>query len=794
MEVSKGEDQKVGLSSCMLCGSIYQSDAEFVVHMKSHNADKPFSCTQCGKEYKNRSNLVKHVDTHQSEPLICDECGYESMTKRDLSRHLAFHAAGREFIKCDSCNFRTVSRNKYSKHRRTEHHHNKYECLECRLSFNFKGPFIKHQKEVHNIKEFSCNICDIKFINLSNLKRHLNKHTGEKAINAESESPTSNLESHMSDLQQDTSRNSLDKFQSCDNNDNNSYTQIIREIENENDVVDLPLSTVDDISTSVEAPKCCKSCNRLLRCKKSDGKWIIDEKFSVLLNQALCELASMQWGLTWSYSNSERICLTCKLYLTTGKKYSSHKQPVGRPKFVKKKLKKYSKKKTNRSVIVFNEKDLFMQQSVSHLSGRQMHKQKMLLKNNLENQGFAVKVAGQRKIDQLKKDRVDDIFENKEVITNIGSEKNPIYSKINIVYCSNICELAQRIAFHRNAELITCKLQGDHGQGSLKLSVQFTFSNSVHTLIIVAITEESKESISTIKAMEDLVKPQDLEKKLGVRVLRTGDLQYLQLSIGIKTGNASYPCPWCNWRMTGANKDAVDTTCAPRNISQDLEVFTRLGSNRDLSSKCHGQQGEPAFVGTPADVFVPPCLHIMLGLVNHILEKMEAKHSVAFVEMELYKKAKVRKSVYQGGTFAGNEVQKIIKAFNEVVWPTDHPFKIYASLFFVLETINILVFSIRENLSDDDLWEIALSIREVIIQWSSVKDILELSDSTVKLHVLAVHCLEFAQKNRCTPSAYGEQDGEMLHRRFKDSIKPYVSLGKHQALLFTVKLWNSWSF
>ena len=94
---------------------------------------------------------------------------------------------------------------------------------------------------------------------------------------------------------------------------------------------------------------------------------------------------------------------------------------------------------------------------------------------------------------------------------------------------------------------------------------------------------------------------------------------------------------------------------------------------------------------------------------------MEAKHSVAYVEMELYKKAKVNKSVYQGGTFAGNEVQKIIKAFNEIVWQNDHPFKNYVSLFYALETTNILVFSIREHLSDDDLWEIALSIREVII-------------------------------------------------------------------------------
>ena len=191
-----------------------------------------------------------------------------------------------------------------------------------------------------------------------------------------------------------------------------------------------------------------------------------------------------------------------------------------------------------------------------------------------------------------------------------------------MVYCTDICELAKRIANSRNTVVGTCKLQGDHGQGSLKLSIQFDFSNSVNTLIILAITEESKETILTLKEIEELVNPKSLEQNLGMTVLRTGDLQYLQLSIGIKTGNAAYPCPFCNWRMTGANRDAVDAFSSPRNIQKDLEAFRHLGSNRQYSHRCHGQQGEPVFIGDPNEVFVPPTLHINLGLVNHILEKM----------------------------------------------------------------------------------------------------------------------------------------------------------------------------
>ena len=336
-------------------------------------------------------------------------------------------------------------------------------------------------------------------------------------------------------------------------------------------------------------------------------------------------------------------------------------------------------------------------------------------------------------------------------------------------------------------------MQGDHGQGSLKLSIQFDFSNSVSSLIILAITEESKETITTLGELEKLVNPESLNNKLGMTVLRTGDLQYLQLSIGIKTGNATYPCPFCTWRMTGVNRDAVDAVCSERNIRKDIDTFYRLGSQRSISHLCHGQQdSEPAFSGSPTDAFVPPCLHINLGLVNHLLEKMEVKHGEAFLQKDLYDKAKVNKTKYQGGKFEGNEINKIVKAFNTISWPNNHPFAAYNQIFFALETTNKFVFTIKTHLTDQDLTNIAISIREVLNQWELLKPILSLS-YTVKLHVFAVHCLDFAEKFKCTPAAFGEQDGEMLHRRFCQTLESYNTLGKN-ALLHAVKTWNACTF
>lgn len=119
----------------------------------------------------------------------------------------------------------------------------------------------------------------------------------------------------------------------------------------------------------------------------------------------------------------------------------------------------------------------------------------------------------------------------------------------------------------------------------------------------------------------------------------------------------------------------------------------------------------------PLDVFVPPSLHLNLGLVNHVIEKMESKHGEDVMQKDLYEVAKVRKTSYQGGLFEGNETQKIVKSFVKIPWPDDHPFLEYKNLFYALEQANYFVFSIKTDLTDEYIFNAALSINEVLFQW-----------------------------------------------------------------------------
>ena len=102
-----------------------------------------------------------------------------------------------------------------------------------------------------------------------------------------------------------------------------------------------------------------------------------------------------------------------------------------------------------------------------------------------------------------------------------------------------------------------------------------------------------------------------LQDTLGCWIIFTGDIQFLQLLLGIKTGNCAYPCPWCNWRMTGSNRDAIQALCFARDVSKDVQNYIEGGQNRSLSSKCHGQQNIPSMLFNSFEDFSPPCLHIL---------------------------------------------------------------------------------------------------------------------------------------------------------------------------------------
>jgi hypothetical protein len=434
-------------------------------------------------------------------------------------------------------------------------------------------------------------------------------------------------------------------------------------------------------------------------------------------------------------------------------------------------------------------------QASQRWSDRETHRTLSIIKSAVKQNGLNSDLPGKKPLRSSIAAKVEDLYTETLNLCNTGTEKNPKLKIIPIVWCTDVCELCRRVVSHRRTILDVVKIEGDHGQGVLKLSAQFTFSNSVSTMSILAATEHSGESILTLSTMLTLVDPFQLIVRLGAKLMIAGDIKFMQLTISIKTGNCQYPCIWCNWRMTGPLRDPVDQICSPRDLKKDVNEFERLGSNRNKSPKCHGQQGLPSaalLLQFTSVIFVPAVLHINLGLINMIVDAAEEEHGKETVQMELLSIARVSRSDYKGHEFEGNECRRITHTAAKATWDKDHPLFGLKYLFDVFNQVQEHVFSARTDLTDDDLQYIALLIQETVMVWHKTSQKYQLSDP-VKLHIFSVHVLEFCKLYRATPGAFSEQDGESMHRVFKETLR-HCRTQADKALLCTVTRFTAFNF
>ena len=159
------------------------------MHSKQHkvrirkSVEKALECSTCRNTFYNEANLKRHLRLHEENPLDfpCDICGKKFTRKDNLFRH-------RERLhKLFNINFDAMQ---------PDSKQLSFQCKMCSADFGaskdaFESHIVmevckKREKSVTvNIEgRIECDLCDKTFVEMSNLKRHINlKHSSRQQTN-----------------------------------------------------------------------------------------------------------------------------------------------------------------------------------------------------------------------------------------------------------------------------------------------------------------------------------------------------------------------------------------------------------------------------------------------------------------------------------------------------------------------------------------------------------------------------------------------------------------------------------
>ena len=340
------------------------------------------------------------------------------------------------------------------------------------------------------------------------------------------------------------------------------------------------------------------------------------------------------------------------------------------------------------------------------------------------------------------------------------------------VICHDIEGLTQFIKDQRQSEgELLFKIGIDGGGGSLKIcwnavpepssgttptKTRGFLDSGVKRLIILAIVPaatESNENVGTI--LQSL-------KISTISFCLCADLKLCNICVGKQSHASKFPCTWCG---ASAPYDTEAPLYTLGQLRQNVRDFRDAGMPLRRAQQFQNCVDMPLLEGPDTtlvlDLIPPPELHLMLGVVNRIFDKLND----SWGEDRAYKwgiENYIVRAAYRGGSMEGNQCRQLLMKTDLLEKKVPSRLLPFVKALKDFDQVRRSCFG--QTLHDDFL----LAIGDFQRSYMDLN-----IPITPKLHAIFVHVKQFCSKHHLSLGPYSEQSSESVHADFKSVWKHF---------------------
>ncbi|XP_076615021.1 uncharacterized protein LOC143338477 isoform X2 [Chaetodon auriga] len=168
------------LHRCSDCGTEFAYKSTFDRHMRQHSLEKPstHTCTLCENQFTGLLAFQRHRCCALQKTFVCSLCPETFECRKGLADHENLHTGDRDFV-CEMCGEGFFSSSSLATHRVTHMQKENY-CDVLSLECSNLSILKNHMSKQTGEKLFSCEVCGKGCSHQSALKHHMLTHTGER--------------------------------------------------------------------------------------------------------------------------------------------------------------------------------------------------------------------------------------------------------------------------------------------------------------------------------------------------------------------------------------------------------------------------------------------------------------------------------------------------------------------------------------------------------------------------------------------------------------------------------------